>query len=59
MLSSAYLQCTYAAWPLIYTPGSLRPEEADLEAASLQSESALRFVLPSAEPAHIWMLKPR
>lgn len=59
MLSSTYLQHTYAAWPLIYTPGSLRPKEADLEAAPLQRETAVRFVLLSAESAHIWMLKPR
>lgn len=59
MLSSAYLQHPYAAWPLIYTPGCLRPEEADLEAALLQSQRALRSVLCALPPAHSWMLGPR
>lgn len=59
MLSNAYLQHTYAVWPLIYTPGSLQPKEADLEAVSLQSESELHFTLPSAKPHPIWMLKHR
>lgn len=57
MLSSAYLQHKYAAWPLIYTEGSLHPKEADLEAASLQSETVLHFIVPSTKPAHMWMLK--
>lgn len=48
MLSNAYLQHTYAVWPLIYTPGSLHPKEADLEAVCLQSKTKLHVTLPSA-----------